>query len=303
MQELGFKSAMIVPIVAREKLIGAITLVTSELDSARRYDEADMRFAEELARRAAISVENARLFTESQAVQRELRIVNEQKDEFLGMVSHELRTPVTIIYGSAGVLRNRGSTFDDESRDALIEDIDREAHRLRRLVEDMMVLARMELQHSNGSREPVQVHRTIERILRELRQRHPTQQLEVHIEGRLPAVAAEPTYFDQILRNLVTNAIKYAPAKPIEVRAHRNGGNEAVISVLDRGPGLRAEEITHIFERFYRSDHASSIGGTGLGLTVCKRLVEAQSGKIWAEPREGGGLAVNFSLPFYTDEH
>ncbi len=301
MQELGFKSAMIVPVRTRERLIGAVTMVTAA-ESGRTFREDDARFAEELARRAALSVENARLYTESQAIQDELRKSNEQKDEFLGIVSHELRTPVTIIYGAASLLRSRGAALDDENRQQLLIDIDHESHRLRRVVEDMMILARMELQHMNGLREPVQIQHTIDRLLREIEQRNPGQPAQSSIEGNLPPIAAEPTYLDQILRNLITNATKYAPNTPIEVQVRRNGGNEAVISVMDRGPGLRDEELEQAFERFYRSDHTTSVGGTGMGLTVCKRLVEAQSGRIWAEQRDGGGLIVSFTLPFYTDE-
>jgi len=115
-------------------------------------------------------------------------------------------------------------------------------------------------------------------------------------------IAAEPHYLEQILRNLLSNADKYSPKdSPIEIAITRRD-DEADIVVLDRGPGISPEESEIIFERFYRSDRtANKAAGIGLGLTVCKRLIEAQAGRIWARPREGGGLEVGVTLPIYKE--
>jgi signal transduction histidine kinase len=120
----------------------------------------------------------------------------------------------------------------------------------------------------------------------------------LNVDNDLEPVAAEPHYLEQILRNLLSNADKYSPGdSPIEIEAKARDGC-ADIAVLDRGAGIAADEIDLIFDRFYRSDRtAASAAGIGLGLTVCKRLAEAQAGQVWARPREGGGLAVGVTLP------
>jgi len=131
----------------------------------------------------------------------------------------------------------------------------------------------------------------------------PRTRAHVSIEGDPDAIAAEPGYIEHVLRNLVSNAVKYSPPDaPIEVvlRASTDG---AEVALLDRGFGIGAEEAIRIFERFYRSDRTSRLAsGAGLGLAVCKRLVEAMAGEVWARPRDGGGLEVGFSLPAYREE-
>jgi two-component system sensor histidine kinase KdpD len=118
----------------------------------------------------------------------------------------------------------------------------------------------------------------------------------------MDALAAEPHYLEQVLRNLLSNADKYSPPDTtIEITISRRD-DEGDIVVLDRGPGISPEESEIIFERFYRSDRtANKAAGIGLGLTVCKRLVEAQAGRIWARPRQGGGLEVGVTLPVYKE--
>ena len=127
----------------------------------------------------------------------------------------------------------------------------------------------------------------------------PKREIVVDVPDDLEPALAEATYVEQVLRNLVSNVEKYAPPEsPVELRAARNGGTEILISVLDRGPGIPEEERDAVFERFYRSRQTPKrVRGMGMGLTVCKRLVEAQRGRIWLAPRDQGGLEVSFTLP------
>lgn len=298
-RELGLLSAMAVPLRARGRTFGILTLVTSE--SGRHFDKTDQALAEDLGHRAGLAVDNARLFAESQATQEDLRRANEAKDEFLGLVSHELRTPITTIYGGARLLRSRGDGLDAESRMGVLDDIEHESERLHRIVEDLLVLARVELGQEVIT-EPVLVQRVAEKTAAAFAKRRPGRTLEVNTDASLPAVRASNVYLEQILRNLINNADKYSPAdKPIELSGQVSG-DEVFLSVADRGPGIPDEEMELIFERFYRSEGtAKSAGGAGIGLTVCRRLIEAQEGRIWAEAREGGGLIISFSLPTYND--
>lgn len=299
LKHLGLRSAMIVPLQARGRTLGVLTLVTAE--SGRVYKQEDMAFAQELARRAGLAVDNARLYSKSQRVQEELRIANEAKDEFLGMVSHELRTPITTIYGGSRLLGSQSARLDDESQAEILKDIEQEAERLHRIVEDLLVLARMELGQELVT-EPVLVQRVVAKTVASLAKRRPMRTVSVHCEKETAAVSASPGYLEQILRNLLNNADKYSPVgEPIDIVVQDAEGG-VVITVADRGSGIPAEEAELIFERFYRSGRtAKQAGGAGIGLTVCKRLVEAQSGRIWARPRAGGGTEVSSFLPLYHE--
>jgi len=143
----------------------------------------------------------------------------------------------------------------------------------------------------------------IRRFARSFGESRPEREIVVDVSDELAPALAEPTYVEQVLRNLVSNVEKYAPAEsPIELRAAMNGGAEILISVRDRGPGIPEEERDAVFERFYRSSQIPKrVRGMGMGLTVCRRLVEAQRGRIWLAPREEGGLEVSFTLPAARD--
>ena len=292
-RSFGVKSVICVPLAARGRTLGAVTLATAE--SGRRYTAADLSLAQELARRAGLAFDNARLY--EQVIK-----ANEDKDEFLGLVSHELRTPITAIYGGARMLRSRGDNMADEDRAHLLADIEQESERLFRVVEDLLALARVELGETVPV-EPILAQRVVEKVTTGFGQRRPGRPIGVTIEGELQPVAAQQTYVEQVLRNLLSNADKYSPdGSPIEVHARQVNGT-VEISVLDHGPGIGEDEAAMIFERFYRSDNTPGPAkGLGLGLTVCKRLIEAQSGSVWARPNQGGGLEVGFQLPIYGEE-
>lgn len=245
--------------------------------------------------------EQRRMLENEQRLYLEAKRANDAKDEFLGMMSHELRTPITVIHGGARVLKAHPAGLDSETREGLLDDIERESERLSRMLENLLALARAELD-GDVVLEPVLLQRLLPRLL-ESQGPAGGPSITLRDEGDAPAVAAEPGYIEHIIRNLVSNARKYSPPDaPIEVvLAARD--TAATVSVLDRGFGIAGDEANKIFERFYRSDRTARLaGGAGLGLAVCKRLVEAMSGEIWACPRAGGGLEVGFSLPAYREE-
>ena len=286
------RSLVLMPMTARGQTIGVMSFM--RVQASPQFDRDDLSVAGQLARRTAISADNARLYGEATRA-------NDAKDEFLGMMSHELRTPITVIHGGARVLRSRSNKLDEETREGLLNDIERESERLSRMLENLLALARAELD-GEVVLEPVLLQRLLPRLL-DSQAPITGRPITLASDGEPPAVAAEPGYIEHIVRNLVGNAMKYSPPDaPIEVvLSGREGG--AAIKVMDRGFGIAGDEANKIFERFYRSDRTSRLaGGAGLGLAVCKRLVEAMSGEIWATPREGGGLEVGFSLPAYQEE-
>jgi len=300
LQQLRPRSMMQVPLKARGRVLGILTFVLVRED--RRYSRADLALAEDIAQRAALFVDNARLYTEMQRKEAELRRANEAKDEFLSMMSHELRTPLTVINGGARILRARSEQLDEQTRSSIVNDIEQESERLFRMVENLLAMAHIEFSE-DVSVEPVMAQRLLDRVVESFQQRRPDRPVELRVEPGLHAIAAEPTYLEQVVRNLLSNADKYSPeGLPIEIRASQEREGEIVVRVLDRGIGVEPHELERIFERFYRSERtAKLVGGSGVGLALCKRLVEAMSGRMWARNRKHGGLEVGFTLPTYEE--
>lgn len=239
--------------------------------------------------------------TERKETEDALRAASAAKDEFLGLVSHELRTPLTIIAGNAQVLQ-RVTNMSQQDRDEALRDIHQQSERLQRLIENMLVLARVEAADAITP-EPVLLQRVLPRLVAPYSAGFSGHEVTVSVQPDLAPVAAEPTYIEQIIQNLITNADKYSPpGASIEVAAWEEGGR-ARVAVRDRGVGIAPEEIDRIFEPFFRSGRTSRhTAGVGLGLSVCARLADAMGGQMWARSREGGGSEIGVMLPFYEDD-
>jgi K+-sensing histidine kinase KdpD len=260
-----------------------------------------MRVARGLARWAGIVLENAELYRRSQEVQELLRQANEDKDEFLAMVSHELRTPITTIYGGSRLLHLRRPILNEAAIADMIASVAEEAEQLYFLVEDLLALARTETS-ARVEREPVSVAQVLPQVVHRYARGH-SRSMEPDVPDTLPPVLADPTYLTQVVSNLLSNADKYTPSDlPVEIKAWQDG-REVLVRVKDHGPGVPEAELDQIFERFFRSSQtASTASGKGLGLTVCKRLVEAMDGRIWAQNAPEGGLEVMFTLAVAEEE-
>ena len=238
---------------------------------------------------------------EMEAANRQLQAANEIKDEFLGLVSHELRTPLTTISGNAQIL-TRNTTLDDEARGQALADIAAAGARLQRIVDNLLHIARAE-QGQALEDEPLIVVRVVARVINRHRERYPERHFELVEHGdRRPVTFSEPS-LEQVIENLITNAEKYSPPeKPITIEIERDDA-EVRIRVLDRGHGIAETELERIFEAFYRSSEGRGlVEGLGIGLAVCKRLVEAHGGRMWVERRPGGGSEFGIGLPAHADD-
>ena len=219
------------------------------------------------------------------------------REAFVDVISHELRTPITTIMGLAQILARPGRTDDEVSRIALLEDVRSEAERLHRLVEDLLVLSRVERGRLEIEAEPIEPRRLLERIVVHEGNELPSITVETDLEPDLPIVAGESTYVEQIVRNLLNNAAKYSPIGSRVVVSARRVDGAIEVRVIDDGPGIPAASIDRIFELFYRDPTSSRlVAGSGIGLFVCASLAEAMGGRIWARRPEGGGTEVGFTL-------
>jgi len=228
---------------------------------------------------------------------KELEQTVRDRDLLVGIISHELRTPLTTIFGNAHMLLRRLDDMDTDARIRAISDIREEAERLNGLVENMLLLARAGVQEPVPT-EPVPIVKVLAETVSEHHKQFRHRTVVIDVRPRSLTVDGQPDYLKQVVHNLLGNAEKYSPAdQQIEVRARREGG-EVKISILDRGAGVAPGESEIIFQAFYRSARTSTkVSGAGIGLAVCKLLVQAQSGRIWTSPRRGGGSIFSFTLP------
>jgi PAS domain S-box-containing protein len=226
----------------------------------------------------------------------EQRAAEEAREAFLGILSHELRTPITSILAGSNILLHRsleGSEAD------LVDDINAEAERLHWLVENLLVLSRVERGADLRRSDPVLVQHVGRRVMAHEASRWPDRQFAAAIPVGLPAASGDEAYIEQILRNLLTNAAKYSPPGSTVELAVSGEEDGVVIRVLDRGPGFAADDVGRVFDLFYRSPSAIKVAaGAGIGLYTSRVLAEAMGGRIWAANREpDGGAEVGVWLP------
>ncbi len=225
------------------------------------------------------------------------RRAGEFREAFVDVISHELRTPITTILGLTQILARPGRADDDASRMALLEDVRSESERLHRLVEDLLVLSRVERGRLEVEPEPLEPRRLLERIVVHEARELPSITVETDFEPDLPIVAGESTYVEQIVRNLLNNAAKYTPPGSQVVVSARTEGAVVEVRVSDDGPGIPPASLERIFELFYRDPVSSrSVAGSGIGLFVCASLAEAMGGRIWARRLPEGGSEIGFTL-------
>jgi PAS domain S-box-containing protein len=226
-----------------------------------------------------------------------LETSNAVKDEFLGLVSHELRTPITTVLGNAQLLRDRSTTLPEGTQASMVGDIAAEAERLLGIVENLLLLTRLD-SGTYVDPEPQVMAHVIRLTVEAFRHNQPDRPITLQHEPRHLIVDADLPLLDLLLTNLLTNAHKYSPPSASIDVVVGSDDEEAVVRVLDRGIGLVDVAPGQLFTPFYRSAQArATTGGLGIGLAACRRVAEALGGRIWATAREGGGSEFAFALP------
>ena len=249
---------------------------------------------------AASVIERARLRRESLQIEL-LKRTDALRAALLSSVSHDLRTPLSSIKAAASSLLQEDVQWDEEARRSFALAIEHEADRLNRLVGNLLDMSRIEGGALKPEKEWYPVDELIHDVLDHMQPVLQERTVQTHLPDDLPPVELDYLQMDQVLTNLIENAVRYTPPEsPIEVSAQIDG-EQMVISVADRGPGIPQADKERIFDKFYRvlatQRNAATIPGSGLGLAVSKGLVEAHGGHIWVEDRPGGGSIFRFTLP------
>jgi signal transduction histidine kinase len=300
-REVGRQSVMRVPLIARGRTLGAISLASVE--SGRHYTDEDLKLAEELARRAAIALDNARLYAAEREARAEAEAAVRARDQFLSTASHELRTPVTTIKASAQLLlRNaRRERLQQEQLERYLERIDKTADRLNMLVGDLLDVARLQTGRMPLRAASLDLEAFVcdvtQRFAEHVDDRHT---VVVRAIERPSVVTADRDRLEQVLWNLLDNAVKYSPeGGEVGISVGRQDGG-LYFEVQDSGIGLTPGSAEAIFEPFGRAPNATErqLPGLGLGLYICRMIVERHGGRIWARSAgEDLGTSVRVWLP------
>jgi PAS domain S-box-containing protein len=298
-RQLAPVSYICVPMIARDRIIGALTLLTSE-ESRRRYDEQDLTMAELLGRRVGLAVENARLYNQTQSALSQVTEISRLKDEFLATLSHELRTPLNAIVGWAGMLKSGGLDPDVARRG--IETIDRNAGLQARLIADILDVSRIITGKVRLNVRPIHPLAAIEHAVDTIRPTADAKNIRVEtiLDPSAGPISGDEERLQQILWNLLSNAVKFAPKGGRVLVRLEAVNSQVVITVEDNGPGIAASFLPHLFERFRQADSSSTRahGGLGLGLAIVRHLVELHGGRVRAANRQDGtGAVFTVQLP------
>jgi PAS domain S-box-containing protein len=228
----------------------------------------------------------------------ERKRIDEIKDEFIGLVSHELKTPLTVVTGAIHTAMDE--RLSPEERRDLLEDAAWGAESLDDILNNLLELSRHQASRLKLDRKATRITEIIEKVVRALASQYPKHVISLDVPGRLRPILVDPARLERILHNLTDNACKYSPEGSRVTVFARRDKNGILIGVKDQGVGIAPEDQERLFQAFGRVE--SSIKGTGLGLVVCKRLVEAHGGRIWVESKLGEGSTFYFTIPLQKEE-
>ncbi len=265
-------------------------------DPKQFQDPVVLQLLETFAAQAALALERARL---ADRAQREAVAVEAERlrTSLLSSLSHDMRTPLGAITGAVSSLLEDKGTLSEATRQDLLRTALEEAQRMNRLIANLLDMIRVESGALEVQKEWQPLEEPLGVALIRLEERLRDHPVEVRLPADLPAVPLDEVLIEQVFMNLLENAIKYTPPHtPIEISAAVTDGAVRV-DVADRGPGLPPGEENRIFDKFYRAPAVSAASGVGLGLTICRGIVTAHGGRIWAENRPGGGAVFHFTLP------
>ncbi|MBN2549619.1 MAG: DUF4118 domain-containing protein [Anaerolineales bacterium] len=294
LQELPLpgKPDMIVPLQSTDRLVGEIHIWRA----SEQFSMQDERLLQTFASQGVLALERAR-FAQSSTRARVLEESDRFKSSLLSSVSHELRSPLATIKAAVTSLRSEAVPWDSSARVELLEVVEEEADHLNRLVGNLLSMAQIEAGALKPQKSWNSFNEIIADVLTRMRQQTQEHIIEIDISDDIPLIAVDYFQIEQVLTNLMSNSVKYSPpGSPIHIQASVNHGEWLQVSVINRGPKVAEQDLERIFDRFHRVTAADRVTGSGLGLSICKGIVEAHGGRIWAENLPQG-FAIIFTIP------
>jgi signal transduction histidine kinase len=218
------------------------------------------------------------------------------QDEFISTISHELRTPLGFIKGYVTTLMREDAKWVPEKRAEFLQIIDDEADRLTELIDNLLDSSRLETGILSMTIEPTKIAPVVRDSINRIQGVHQEMKITSELNPDLPIVAIDSTRIAQVLNNMLSNAYKYAPSSDVVIRCQPQK-NMILVEVKDNGPGIPPEHLAHLFERFYRVPSESTARGTGLGLYISRKIIEAHGGEIGVMSELGVGTRFYFTIP------
>jgi signal transduction histidine kinase len=291
----GVVAVAATPIRVGGQLAGALAL--SQIDRARDWSADDVRLIEAVAQELRVAITAAEAFVRQKAAVAELERLNRAKSDFISIVSHEFRTPLTGIQGFSEMMQGEELTLEEMREYS--GDINKDAHRLNRMITEMLDLDKMESGRMQLHREPVDLNAIITESVDGLRPNAPRHQLSLRLDPFVGEVSGDRDKLTQVMANLLNNAVKYSPNGGEIVVSTRVEGSTAHLVVRDRGMGIPEGALEAIFERYGRVESPATrhIQGTGLGLPIVRQIVQLHGGTVWAESTVGEGSLFHVTLP------
>jgi len=285
--------ALYLPLVGSHGAVGVLGV--SALDSRALERPEQLHQLETFANQVALAIERAQL---AEAAQRaEVRAEAERlRNSLLSSVSHDLRTPLATITGASSSLLESGERLGETTRQELLRSIHREAERLDPLVNNLLDMTRLEAGGVTVHKEWQPLEGLVGAALKRLESRLRDRPVRIDLPADLPLVPIDAVLVEQVFINVLDNAVKYTPeGSPIDISAAASG-RAVTVEIADRGPGFAPGDEERVFEKFYRGG-AAGAPGVGLGLAICRAVIDVHGGKMWAENRPGGGAVFRFTLP------
>ena len=297
----GIRDAVVTPLRGEGGVVVGTLLVANRLDDVSTFDEEDLKLLEMLANHASTAIQNARLVARLEENLAHMTELNRLKDDFVATVSHELRTPLTSIQGYVKTMLRDDIEIDVATMRSYLEIVERQGGRLGRLIEDLLVVARIENEPFDMALGSVSVKDLARQAVEELGEAGSGRRIDVIFDDATPPLYTDGEKVHRIITNLLENAVKYSPPdSPITISGRIEAAG-LVVSIEDRGIGIPSDLSERVFDRFFQADQSATrtAGGTGLGLYICRGLAEALGGRLWLErsDQNGRGSVFSFWIP------
>ncbi len=282
-----------VPLVLNNQFLGALIYIRFGGPS---FTAENIQLGEYIAWHISLLIQRQKILETNQILETRNRMLQFQED-FVSTISHDLRTPLGFIKGYTTTLLRNDTQWDPQTQHEFLQVIDNEADQLQRLIDNLLDSARLQSGQMQMFYQPVLLDHLLADIMDRTRLHFPEIDLTFENSTPLRPVPADPNRLTQVFENILVNAAKYAPGKPIIIKVEQDD-NQVVVQIQDHGPGISQVDLPHIFERFYRSaDLQSNVHGAGLGLYICQQIVKAHQGAIVVKSQQGTGTVFSIILP------
>lgn len=284
-----------IPLRVATRTLGAIVFIRF---GSPPFEPVAIHLAEFIAQQIALLVERQNLqhaFNMLEQQNQEARL----QEDFISTITHELRTPLGFIKGYTTTLLRADTQWDQDTQQEFLRIIDQEADRLQELIENLLDSARLQSGNLKMDFQAVRVETLVKSVADRVRLHHPNLSVNIYPENHGTLIRGDPKRLGQVFENLLNNAVKYAPGSDVSVTIEQQGNEGILIRIEDHGPGIPQRFLPHIFDRFFRNPELEPfVHGSGLGLFICKKIIQAHQGHIHATSTVGEGTTFHISLPY-----